>query len=231
MAQILYDIFEKAWKKTNSSSIWLYSDPHFGEADLFQIRGDMTPEEQVKRINSKVGKYDTIIFLGDIGDVEYIKKIRGYKVLIMGNHDKGASNYKREIAKVSATIWDNGKKYTFTNNVPSDEDNHLFDEVYSGELAISDKIRLTHIPDISPYKLNIHGHCHPYAKLDFTGLSYDAIIKRHLAETIKKGIPELNLCCEYLDFYPINLNAIVKSGIFKLVKDPTRELIDSKDKK
>ena len=50
-------------------------------------------------------------------------------------------------------------------------------------------------------------------------------------KTIEKGIPELNLCCEYLDFYPINLNAIVKSGIFKLVKDPTRELIDSKDKK
>ena len=202
MAQILYDIFEKAWKKTNSSSIWLYSDPHFGEVDLFQIRGDMTPEEQVKRINSKVGKYDTIIFLGDIGDVEYIKKIRGYKVLIKGNHDKGLTNYSQ-----------------------------IFDEVYGGELAISDKIRLTHIPDISPYKLNIHGHCHPFSKLDFTGLSYNKIIQRHLEKTIEKVIPELNLCCEYLDFYPINLNAIVKSGIFKLVKDPTRELIDSKDKK
>lgn len=230
MTQILYDIFEKTWKKTNSSSIWLYSDPHFGDTDLWGIR-QITPEEQVKRINSKVGKHDTIIFLGDIGDVKYIKKIRGYKVLIMGNHDKGASNYKRNFAKVSVNIWDEGKEYIFVNEVSSTDDNHLFDEVYSGELAISDKIRLTHIPDISPYRLNIHGHCHPFSKLDFTGLSYNEIIKRHLDKTIEKGIPELNLCCEYLDFYPINLNAIVKSGIFKLVKDPTRELIDSKDKK
>ena len=253
MTQVLYDIFEKAWKKTNSSSIWLYSDPHFGDADLWGIR-QITPEEQVKRINSKVGKHDTIIFLGDIGDVEYIKKIRGYKVLILGNHDKGATNYKKVISyktvidpKFKSDIIDTIQKSSPNKSVEalsnilikSDlgiqeimkeviEDNQLFDEVYDGELAISDKIRLTHIPDISPYRLNIHGHCHPFSKLDFAGLSYNEIIKRHLDRTIEKGIPELNLCCEYLDFYPINLNAIVKSGIFKLVKDPTRELIDNK---
>ena len=107
-------------------------------------------------------------------------------------------------------------------------DNGLFDEVYDGELTISKKIRLTHIPELSPFVLNVHGHCHPYTKLDFTGMSYDTIIKKHLENTIKAGIPELNLCSEYLDFYPINLNAIIKSGLFKLVKDPVRELIDSK---
>ena len=256
MAQVLYDIFEKAWKKTNSSSIWLYSDPHFGDTDLWGIR-QITPEEQVKRINSKVGKNDTIIFLGDIGNVEYIKKIRGYKVLILGNHDKGATNYKRAVGyktvidpKLKSNIIDTIQKSSSNESIEAlsnlliksnlgsreimkevIEDNKLFDEVYDGELTISNKIRLTHIPDISPYRLNIHGHCHPFSKLDFTGLSYNEIIKRHLDIAIEKGIPELNLCCEYLDFYPINLNAIVKSGIFKLVKDPTRELIDSKDKK
>jgi len=237
MSKVLYDIFEKTWKRTDSSSIWLYSDPHFGEPDLFEIRGDMTPDEQVRRINSKVGKYDTIIFLGDIGDIEYIKKIRGYKVLILGNHDKGKSNYERVREEIKCF---DSSKLTLANVVFGDlqkgfstriEDNKLFDEVYDGELTISNKIRLTHIPEISPYVLNIHGHCHPYEKLDFTGLSYDAIIKRHLERTIAAGIPELNLCCEYTNFYPINLNAIVKSGILKLVKDPVRDLIDSKDLK
>lgn len=237
MSKVLYDIFEKTWKRTDSSSIWLYSDPHFGEPDLFEIRGDITSDEQVRRINSKVGKYDTIIFLGDIGDIEYIKKIRGYKVLILGNHDKGKSNYERvreeikcfdssKLTRADVAVGDLQKGFSIRI-----EDNKLFDEVYDGELTISNKIRLTHIPEISPYVLNIHGHCHPFSKLDFTGLSYNEIIKRHLDRTIEKGIPELNLCCEYLDFYPINLNAIVKSGIFKLVKDPTRELIDSKDLK
>ena len=53
-------------------------------------------EEQIKRINSKIGKYDTLVILGDVGDIEWVRKIRGYKVLVMGNHDAGATNYKRQ---------------------------------------------------------------------------------------------------------------------------------------
>lgn len=49
----------------------------------------------VRRINRKVGKNGTLIILGDIGNIELVKKLKGYKVLIMGNHDKGASNCKR----------------------------------------------------------------------------------------------------------------------------------------
>ena len=203
MAKVLYDIFEKAWKKTNSSSIWLISDTHFGDTELSQkgLR-DITPEEQVKRINSKVGKNDTIICLGDVGDPSYFKQIRGYKILIQGNHDKGKTVYEE-----------------------------YFDEVYDGELIISSKIKLTHLPILSPYILDIHGHCHPYKKPDFTGLSYDKIIEKQLEKAKKSELPALNLCADYLDFYPINLNVIVKSGLLKLVKNPVRELIDSKDKK
>lgn len=93
MYKNLYDSF-KHWYR--GGTIYLYSDPHFGDTEMQALRKDyIGDDEQVKRINSKVGKNDTIIFLGDIGDVEFIKKIRGYKVLIMGNHDKGASNYKK----------------------------------------------------------------------------------------------------------------------------------------
>ena len=122
-------------------TIWLYSDPHFGDEKMMKARkkyiGD---EEQIKRINAKVGKKDVIIFLGDIGDATYIKKIKGYKILILGNHDKGKSNYQRTII--------------------NDIDNHLFDEIYEGIVTLNDKIILSHEPVTFPYAFNIHGHDH-----------------------------------------------------------------------
>ena len=129
MYKNLYDSFEHWYR---GGSIWLYSDPHFDDDELNAIvQNRPTSEEQVKRINSKLGKNDTIIFLGDIGNVEWIKRIRGYKILIMGNHDAGASNYI-----------------------------DYFDEVYEGCLMISPKIILSHEPVDFPYAINIHGHCH-----------------------------------------------------------------------
>ena len=81
-----------------NQTVWIYSDPHFGDKDLeCGIENRPSTEEQIKMINSCVGSKDTIIFLGDIGDVEAIKQIRGYKVLIMGNHDAGKSNYEKDI--------------------------------------------------------------------------------------------------------------------------------------
>ena len=130
MNKSLYDIFSHWYRGGN---IWLYSDPHFGDEEMQYIRKDyIGDDEQVTRINKKVGKLDTIIFLGDIGDTECIKKIRGYKVLIMGNHDKGATTYK-----------------------------NVFDEVYEGPLMINDKIMLSHEPlSLPPCFFNIHGHDH-----------------------------------------------------------------------
>lgn len=142
MTNHLYDIFSK-WSCTDGehrNSIWIYGDPHFDDEESKSFRGNEYPgdEEQVRRINSKVGRKDTIIFLGDIGDVEFIKKIRGYKILLLGNHDKGASNYKRT------------------------KDENLFDEVYEGPLTINDRLILSHEPiqSLPDYLFNIHGHAH-----------------------------------------------------------------------
>lgn len=129
----VYDIFNERWCK---QTVWLYSDPHFGDEDL---RAGMpnrpTDEELVKMINAKVGRKDTIIFLGDIGDIEYAKQIRGYKVLICGNHDLGATNYEG-----------------------------VFDEVYTGPLMIGEKLLLSHEPVDVPWAFNIHGHDHKGAE-------------------------------------------------------------------
>lgn len=129
MFKHLYDCFAHWY---HGGSIYFYSDPHFGDKEMKKIRKNyISDDEQVSRIRSKIGKNDTLIILGDVGDVEYIKKLRGYKVLVCGNHDKGASKYKE-----------------------------YFDEVYEGALMISDKIILSHEPIDFPYALNIHGHCH-----------------------------------------------------------------------
>lgn len=144
MYKSLYDQFQHWYR--DGGTVWFYSDPHFSDEEMKYIRHDyIGDEEQVKRINSKIGRKDTLVILGDIGDVEWVKKLRGYKVLIMGNHDAGASNYKR-------LIYDSGLIH----------DNHLFDEVYEGPLFISDKLLLSHEPIEYPYALNIHGHDHSF---------------------------------------------------------------------
>lgn len=131
MIKGLYKPFEHWGKNT----CWIISDTHFGDPDLIHPYPDRpTAAEQVKLINSKVGKNDTLIILGDVGNVEWVKQLRGYKVLVMGNHDAGASNYL-------------GKD--------------LFQETYSGPVLIGEKLILSHEPiENCDWCMNIHGHTH-----------------------------------------------------------------------
>ena len=141
----VYDIFNERWC---SQTVWIYSDPHFGDEELRIGKPNRpTDEEQVKLINSCVGKKDTIIFLGDIGDIEFAKQVRGYKVLICGNHDAGVTNYKE-----------------------------IFDEIYPGPLMIGEKLILSHEPIDIPFAVNIHGHVHSgFAKKGCLNVCSDAI--------------------------------------------------------
>lgn len=131
MIKGLYKPFEH-WGET---TCWIISDTHFDDPDLIHPYPDRpTAAEQVKLINSKVGKNDTLIILGDVGNVEWVKQLRGYNVLVMGNHDAGASNYL-------------GKD--------------LFQEVYSGPILIGEKLILSHEPvEELDWCMNIHGHTH-----------------------------------------------------------------------
>lgn len=129
MIQSLYKCFQH-WSAYGT--VWVYSDTHFGDSDCKLMDPNWPePDEQLKRINSKVGKKDTLILLGDVGSIEYASKLHGYKVLICGNHDVGHSKYEG-----------------------------IFDEVYSGPLMISEKIMLSHEPLNIDWAFNIHGHNH-----------------------------------------------------------------------
>lgn len=227
MIKTLYSPFRK-W--TEKGTLWIYSDPHFSDPDMVELRKNyIGDDEQIARINSKVGKNDTIIFLGDIGNEEMIRKIRGYKVLIMGNHDKGASKYERQIATlcVAKDFMDKNKacdimttKYpgwkivigsdVYHKPAPFERwvvtaDNGLFDEVYEGPLFISEKLILSHEPIYLPYAFNIHGHDHSNWHTD----------DRHL-----------NVCAEHIDYYPINLDKEIKNGLLSKVESIHRQTID-----
>lgn len=125
----LYDIFAH-WHK--EGTVWIYSDTHFNDFDLQAgVSARPVADEQIKLINSKVGKKDTLILLGDVGDIECARRLKGYKILIAGNHDAGLSNYR-----------------------------DVFDEVYAGALIVGEKLILSHEPVDVPWAFNIHGHVH-----------------------------------------------------------------------
>lgn len=132
MEKFLYNSFAKRWYG-EGGTIYFYSDPHFADEEMVYLRKDYIGDEaQIKSINSVCGKRDTLIILGDIGDISFIPKLRAaYKVLVMGNHDAGASKYEG-----------------------------VFDEVYEGVLMISPKLVLSHEPIDFPFAFNIHGHDH-----------------------------------------------------------------------
>lgn len=175
MIKTLYPTFQH-W--SDGGSVYIISDTHFEDSDCELMDPDwVTPQEQVDIINSKVMKGDTLIHLGDVGNPEWMSKIKAqYKVLITGNHDGNASKYK-----------------------------DYFDEIYTGPLFIADKILLSHepIPGIS-FALNIHGHNHAsklpmgeVGEFNFTMMDVNTHINlaanvcnytpRNLSEIIKSG--------------------------------------------
>ena len=221
----IYDAFQHWGKK--HQTVWIYSDPHFGDDELAGgIKSRPFAEEQVKRINAKCGRRDCLIILGDVGDIEYVRQLRAeYKVLIMGNHDAGATNYKRHRDTVVLSVHD------FTQEEALEEmhrrypgyqikfecmdkmgwifsiDNKLFDEVYEGALIIGEKLILSHEPIVGlTWAMNLHGHVHDKrAKID----SY-----------------HINCCSDIIGYEPINLTQKLKQGIATRVTSIHRQTID-----
>lgn len=218
MEKSLYP-FAKQWDM--GSGIYFYSDPHFTDDEMKELRRNyIGDEEQVKRINQKVGKKGTLVILGDIGNIEWVKEIRGYKVLVMGNHDTGASNYQRhrmtftpeEYAQQPKAIQRQCVRYpNLATGYVYIYNNQLFDEVYEGPLFISEKILLSHEPISLPYVLNIHGHDH--------------------SGSHNEGMQSINMCAELIDYTPISLNDIIKRGYLKYIDSIHRLTINEATRK
>ena len=223
----LYKMFDH-WHA--EGTLWIYSDPHFNDPDLKKGINRPDAEELVKLINSKCGRKDTLIILGDIVDIEPVKQIRAKrKILIMGNHDAGRTNYERVIAHerfefdrceegvrdAMARLYPNCR-YSFEEGhgfqAPFEwwdayADNQLFDEVYEGPVMIGEKLILSHEPVNIPWAFNIHGHVH------------DA---RH-----KNDTHHLNVCSDVIGYMPINMNQLMKSGVLSKVETIHRTVINT----
>lgn len=219
MYKNLYDNFAH-WFHDGQGTVYFYSDPHFNDPEMVHLRQNyIGDEEQIKRINSKIGKYDTLVVLGDVGDIEWVRKIRGYKVLVMGNHDMGATKYKRKVIKegFNGFLYSKEEVYQymlkyfphFNISISFDgedwiatADNGLFDEVYEGALMIAPNIILSHEPVEFPFARNVHGHDH--------------------SNWYQGGI---NMCAEHIDYTPVPLKTLVEKGMLK-APDIHRETID-----
>ena len=129
MIECLYDCF-KHWAA--NGSVYIMSDTHFEDADCLLMDPNLiSPEKQIEILNAKIHKNDTLILLGDIGNPDWAKKIKGKKILVTGNHDV-VHLYK-----------------------------NVFDEIYDGPLFIAPKILLSHEPIFGlNFCVNIHGHDH-----------------------------------------------------------------------
>lgn len=224
----LYKIFDH-WHE--EGTLFIFSDPHFGDDELTTgIPNRPTAAEIVRCINAKCGRKDTLICLGDVGDVEYVRKLRAKrKVLIMGNHDAGRTNYERQvITQLFSTLLYTKEMayYAVANAYPGwritieeerdiitadgfmfwkvTADNMLFDEVYEGPLMIAEKLILSHEPVDVPWAYNIHGHDHQGHKR-----------KNHT-----------NVCVDVTGYQPINMNQWMKSGAMARVETIHRDTID-----
>lgn len=208
----LYKQFENWY---HGGTIWLYSDPHFDDPEAYKMNPNwMSSEEQVKRINENLSKNDTIIFLGDIGNEEWVKKIKGYKVLIMGNHDKGKTNYEKKFTvhgaykpDLTVNTFEEAvieREYRIFDTSNADvriSNNGLFDEVYEGPIFINDKVLLSHEPIDIHFGINIFGHCHAG---NFSSLLY------------KDKYAKFNVCSNIVDFNKIRLDKLVEKAGSKI---------------
>ena len=228
----IYDSFQHWGEKYQT--VWIYSDPHFSDEDLeCGIKNRPSDEEQIQNINSCAGRKDVLIILGDVGNIECVRRLRAArKILIMGNHDTGSTKYKREVIQrvfdhnlyankdeVYAAMrkqypnWkidiyeDCDDLYSSSGCWVVYADNCLFDEVYEGALIVGEKLILSHEPVDIPWLYNIHGHVHD--------------------RRVKPRKNHLNVCSDVIGYEPVNLTQKLKAGLMSNITTIHRETIDN----
>lgn len=130
-------------------NVFFISDHHFGHGNIIKYENrpffdvDSMTEHMIKAWNKVVGKNDKVYVLGDFSFYGFektesiVKRLNGFKYLVVGNHDRRKSNeWWRRVG---------------------------FKEVYDKPIIYNDFFILSHEPvyvnQCMPY-LNIHGHLH-----------------------------------------------------------------------
>lgn len=140
MITTLYKCFQH-WSE--KGSVYIISDTHFDDLDRNKMGYEISNFDQYQILYKTIHKNDTLIHLGDVGNPRYLLDVKGYKVLIKGNHDQGRKSISQMAVDPDHRAWED-----------------FFDEVYDGPLIIAPKIILSHEPIDVTWALNIHGHDH-----------------------------------------------------------------------
>ncbi|NEW06294.1 phosphoesterase [Paenibacillus sp. SYP-B3998] len=146
-------------------NVFFTSDHHFGHKHIidFESRPFRDAEEMTSKMieswNSAVNKEDKVFHLGDFSFLnnertkDIVSQLHGYKVLILGNHDRGRSR----------TWWLEAG----------------FDEVSEHPIIYNNFFFLTHEPMYMnkhmPF-VNVHGHIHGQK---YEGLNYFNVCVEH----------------------------------------------------
>ena len=250
--KILKQLYKTFQDWSAKGSVWVYSDPHFGDSDCKIMDPNwITPEEQVKKINDKVKKGDTLILLGDIGNPEYIKRIKaGYKILIAGNHDLGLTNYKKtvthEIKEIFAEYVDDEEKYEIDVAIERKSFHKYLCEKYPyAKISIQERYEFH-----SPFHFfnatiddNLFDEVYggPLFISDKILLSHEPLdipfglnIHGHVHDGLgglSKDNSKYNVCSNCINYEPQNLSEIIKSGCLKNRDTIHRLTIDKATKK
>ncbi|REE67954.1 calcineurin-like phosphoesterase family protein [Paenibacillus taihuensis] len=145
-------------------NVFFISDHHFGHKQIIDFESrpfenvDEMNERMIECWNAVVGKQDKVFHLGDFSFLnqektkEIVSRLNGYKVLILGNHDRGRS-----------------RKWWLDVG---------FDEVSEHPIIYKDFFFLSHEPMYMnkhmPY-VNVHGHIHSqkYAGINYINVSVE----------------------------------------------------------
>ena len=245
----LYKCFQH-WSA--GGSVYIYSDPHFEDSDCKIMDAAWpAPAEQIAKINAKVHKGDTLIILGDIGNPEYIKKIKaGYKILIAGNHDLGLTNYKKtvthEIKEIFAEYVDDEEKYEIDVAIERKSFHKYLCEKYPyAKISIQERYEFH-----SPFHFfnatiddNLFDEVYggPLFISDKILLSHEPLdipfglnIHGHVHDGLgglSKDNSKYNVCSNCINYEPQNLSEIIKSGCLKNRDTIHRLTIDKATKK
>lgn len=235
----VYEIFNDKFFY-HCQDAFIISDTHFGDDEIKKAFPNRpSDDELVKLINQKVGRSSCLICLGDVGDVEYVRKLRAkVKICLLGNHDKGVMNYQRSVIEVRydtdkfSTAAEAAKQaekdYPGYRIVDIEEghqfhspfsfwrvelDNGLFDYVFEGPIMLGEKLILSHepIPGNLTWAKNIHGHTHQ--------------------GFLACDINHINVCLDATNYQPFHLASALKKGLLADVKSLHRTTIDTATKR
>ncbi len=164
--------------------IWFCSDHHIGHKNIIKFEGPQGDpartlfnsieehnEALVENHNSVVKPEDKVFMLGDVcwnsRAVQYVKRMNGRKILIMGNHDNQKANaYLNAFQDIKGVLYFNDLQAIMTH-IP----------VHPGQLEYR-------------FKCNIHGHLHSHTvgdprylnvameQINYTPINLDEVKRR-----------------------------------------------------